>query len=186
MKSLFVIMVVVPILMISLGSVYAIPLVDEFVKEEIKNTNMTTSTNNQTTADHVPKFFAIQYAQSGSLSEINDTAYSLELIDVSNKTILFSDRPDRIVKSVSTSNFIDNWSKGEDNFAVDAPNAVLVMDESEKQDNTIITLFYPVYDSNEKTLKYEVTPDNATSIELPNEFGQSTLVMDSFGPCPGC
>ena len=49
--------------------------------------------------DHVPKFFAIQHAQSGSITEINTTAYSLELNDVSDKTILFSDRPDRIVKS---------------------------------------------------------------------------------------
>ncbi|MGD1836000.1 MAG: hypothetical protein ACPKQO_09800 [Nitrososphaeraceae archaeon] len=55
-----------------------------------------------------PKFFAIQHAQSGSISEINETAYYLELNDVSDKTILFSDRPDRIVKSVSTAGFIDN------------------------------------------------------------------------------
>ena len=40
-----------------------------------------------------PKFFAIQHAQSGSISEINKTSYSLELNDVSYKTILFSDRP---------------------------------------------------------------------------------------------
>ena len=62
--------------------------------------------------DHVPKFFAIQHAQSGSISEINVTTYSLELNDVSEKTILFSDRPDRIVKSMSTSNFVGNWVCG--------------------------------------------------------------------------
>ncbi|MGD1837453.1 MAG: hypothetical protein ACPKPY_05280 [Nitrososphaeraceae archaeon] len=101
-----------------------------------------------------PKFFAIQHAQSGSLSAINETAYSLELNDVSDKTILFSDRPDMIVTSVSTSDFIDNWSS-EDSFAIDAPNAVLVVDEQEgQQDTAIIELFSPVYDSNAKTLKY--------------------------------
>ena len=67
---------------------------------------------NQTTIE-TPKFFAIQHANSGSLSEINTTAYSLELSDVSDKTILFSDRPDRIVMSESTSDFIGNWSTGE-------------------------------------------------------------------------
>jgi len=85
----------------------------------------------ENSTEHVPKFFAIQHAQSGSISEINKTAYSLGLNDVSDKTILFSDRPDRIVTSVSTSNFIDNWNLGEDSFAVDAPNAVLVVDEQE-------------------------------------------------------
>ena len=133
-----------------------------------------------------PKFFAIQHAQSGSISEINETAYSLELNDVSDKTILFSDRPDRIVTSVSTTDFIINWSTGEDSFAIDAPNAVLVVDEKDVQrDIAIVELFNPVYNSDKQTLKYDVvTPDNTTSIEL--EFEQSTLIIDSCakgGPC---
>ena len=132
-----------------------------------------------TIASEQPKFFAIQHAQSGSISEINETAYSLELNDISDKTILFSDRPDRIVTSVSTLDFIGNWSNGEDSFAIDAPNAVLVVDEQgEQQDVTIVELFNPIYNSNEKTLKYEVTPDNSTTVNLPSEFGQTTLMID--------
>ena len=155
---------------------------DEFVDAGMQeNATMTASSNNQTTADHVPKFFAIQHAQSGSLSEINETAYSLELNEMSDKTILFSDRPDRIVKSISTSGFIGNWSIGEDSFAVDPPNAVLVVDEKEgKQDIAIVELFSPVYDSDKKTLKYAAIPDNATSIDLSKEFGQTTIVIDLF------
>ena len=61
-----------------------LPDIDIFVDEKIKTTNMAASSNQ--TADHVPKFFAIQHAQSGSISEINTTAYSLELNDVSDKT----------------------------------------------------------------------------------------------------
>ncbi|MGD1834447.1 MAG: hypothetical protein ACPKQO_01855 [Nitrososphaeraceae archaeon] len=60
------------------------------------------------TVTEEPKFIAIQHAQSGSLSDIKETTYSLELNDVLDKTILVSDRPDRIVTSVSTSEFIDN------------------------------------------------------------------------------
>ena len=132
--------------------------------------------------EHVPKFFAIQHSQSGSLSEINETAYSLELNDVSDKTILFSDRPDRIIKSTSTSNYMCNWTIGEDSFSIDAPNAVLVIDEQEKQDTAIITLFNPVYDSDKKTLKYKFIQYNATFIELPSEFGHSTIVVDLQKP----
>ena len=128
--------------------------------------------------DHLPKFFAIQHAQSGSLSEINETAYSLELNDVSDRTILFSDRPDRIVMSISTLDFIGNWSIGEDSFEIDPPNAVLIVDEIEgqQQDVAIVELFIPIYDSDKKSLKYEAIPDNATSMELQSEFGQMTIV----------
>ena len=75
------------------------------------------------------KLFSIQHAQYCSISEINETAYSLELNDVFYKTILFLDRLDRIVTSVSTDDFIGNWSNGTDIFAVDASNAVLIEDE---------------------------------------------------------
>ncbi|MGD1837809.1 MAG: hypothetical protein ACPKPY_07100, partial [Nitrososphaeraceae archaeon] len=115
------------------------------------NTNAVNAKVNTTTSEELIKFFAIQHAQSGSISEINETVYSLELNDVSDKTILFSDRPDRIVKSISTTDFIGNWSVGEDSFAVDPPNAVLVVDEREgQQDITIVELFNPVYDSDKK------------------------------------
>ncbi|MGD1838251.1 MAG: hypothetical protein ACPKPY_09390 [Nitrososphaeraceae archaeon] len=111
----------------------------------------------------------------------------LELNDVPDKTILFSDRPDRIISSISTSNFIDNWTVGQNNFLVDAPNAVLVVEQEGEQDVAIIELlelFNPVYDSNKKVLKYEVILDNATSIELPNDFGQTTMMIDGCnGPC---
>ena len=134
-----------------------------------------------TTYSDIPKFFAIQHSTSGSISETNSTAYSLELNEISDKTILFSDRPDRIVKTTSTSDLIGNWSTGVDSFAWDAPNAVLIVDESENQDIAIIELFNPLYDFNTKTLKYEINLDNATSIDLPSEFGQATLLTDPGG-----
>lgn len=99
--------------------------------------------------------------------------------NISDKTILFSDRPERIVETESTSDYIGNWTTGEDSFVIDVPNAVWVLDERQ-QDTTIIELFNPVYDIEKKTLKYEVTLDNSTSIDLPTKvFGESTLVIDS-------
>jgi hypothetical protein len=67
-------------------------------------TAATATGNNMTGA----KFMFIQGAQSGSVSEVNATTSTLELSDVSDKTILFSDRPDRIVMSVDTTDFIGN------------------------------------------------------------------------------
>ena len=79
------------------------------------------------------QFLFIQHAQSGSVSEVNATTSTLELSDVSDKTIMFSDRPDRIVSSVNTTDFIGNWSTGPDSFAADPPNAALVVDEEVEQ-----------------------------------------------------
>ncbi|MGD1837811.1 MAG: hypothetical protein ACPKPY_07110 [Nitrososphaeraceae archaeon] len=102
----------------------------------------------------------------------------MELNDVSD-TIILLDRSDRIVKSMTTSDFIGNWSTRQDSFAVDEPNVVLVVDSNnDKQDTAIVELFNPVYDSENKTLKYDTTPDNTTSIDLPSELGPTTLVID--------
>ena len=166
-----------------------IPMIDEMVDVEIQeNTNITSNSSQQSSmkkvensTDLVPEFIGIQHSLSGVISEINSTAYSLELNDVSDKTILFAERPDRLVASITTSDFIENWSIGKDNFVVDPPNAILVINEKEKQqDIVILGLFNPVYDSDNKILKYVIPLDNATSTELPNEFGKSTLVIDSI------
>jgi hypothetical protein len=146
-------------------------------------TGSSNNNNNMTGA----KFLFIQSAQSGSISEVNATTSTLELRDVSDKTISFSDRPDRIVSSVNTTNFIGNWSTGPDSFASDPPNAALVLDDEEqRQDIAVIELYNPEYDSAANTLKYDISAENATSasatttsINLPSEFGQSTLVIDS-------
>jgi hypothetical protein len=133
-------------------------------------------------------FLFIQHAQSGSVSEVNATTFTLELSDVSDKTIMFSDRPDRIVASIDTTDFVGNWSTGPNSFALDPPNAVLVLDDEEQREEVaVIELFNPEYDSEANTLRYDITAENATatttssSIDLPSEFGQSTLVIDPGG-----
>ena len=114
------------------------------------------------------------------MSEVNATTSTLELSDVSDKTILFSDRPDRIVASIDTTDFIGNWSIGANNFAVDPPNAALVVDDDveQRRDLAVIELYNPEYDPEAKTLKYDMVSENRTSIDLPSEFEQSTLVID--------
>ncbi|MFB5600343.1 MAG: hypothetical protein ACE5SW_08975 [Nitrososphaeraceae archaeon] len=42
-------------------------------------------------------------------------------------------------------------------------------------------MFNPIYDVDKNSLKYQVTPDNVTSIDLVDEFGQSTLLIDPGG-----
>ena len=56
---------------------------------------------------------------------------------------------------------------------------MIVDEQEEQQDIAIVELYSPIYDLDKKTLKYDITPDNAKSIELPNEFGLFTLVIDN-------
>ncbi|MFB5600608.1 MAG: hypothetical protein ACE5SW_10315 [Nitrososphaeraceae archaeon] len=66
---------------------------------------------------------------------------------------------------------IGNWSTGVDSFAVDVPNVILVINESERQrDDVIIELFNRVYDSDKNALKYQINLANSTSLELPKKF----------------
>jgi hypothetical protein len=141
-----------------------------------------TGSNNMTGAT----FLFIQGAQSGSLSEINATTSTLNLSDVSDKTIMFSDRPNRIVASIDTTDFIGNWNTGPNSFAIDPPSVALVVDDEieQRQDLAVIELFNPEYDSEANTLKFDITAENATSIGLPSEFEQSTLVIDSHTIVP--
>ena len=65
-----------------------------------------------------PQFIAILQGQSGIISEINSTSYTLQLNELADKTILISDRPNRIVVTQSVQDFIGNWTSGDDSFQV--------------------------------------------------------------------
>ena len=100
---------------------------------------------------------------------------------MTNKTILFSDRPNRIILTQSIQDFIGNWTSGDDSFQVDPPNAALVLTEDQEVDVYEIELFNPRYDNNEKTIRYDFTIlGNATSSsDLPDNLGESVLIIDS-------
>jgi hypothetical protein len=102
------------------------------------------------------------------------------LNNIANDTIQFSDRPERIVESISTTDFIDNWSAGQNSFSTDAPNDALIVEDTNtgEVETAVIESFDPLYDMNTKTLTYTITAENATSINLPSEFGHAVLVID--------
>ncbi len=129
-----------------------------------------------------PQFLAIQHAQSGTISDINSTSYTLQLNDLAHKTILFSDRPNRIVATETTRDFVGNWTSGEDSFQVDPPNAALVVLTDDQEDDVFeIELFNPTYDEDEKVIRYDFSVlGNATSSpDLPPNLGKSVLIIDS-------
>lgn len=100
------------------------------------------------TNSSIVKFLFIQHGESGSISKINSTTYSLQLNDLAENVILFSDRPNRIVDTQSIQEFIGNWTQGEDSFEIDPPNAALTFleDDNQKIDALVIELYNIEYD----------------------------------------
>jgi hypothetical protein len=102
------------------------------------------------------------------------------LNNVSDSSILFADRHNRIVTSVSTSDIVVNWTARADSFA-DAPNDALIVEDIQtcNLETTIIKLFEPVYDTSTDALTYTIMAENQTAIDLLGEFGQTVLVIDN-------
>jgi hypothetical protein len=133
----------------------------------------------------IVKFLFIQHGESGLISKINSTTYSLQLNDLADSVILFSDRPNRIVDTQSIQEFIGNWTQGDDSFEIDPPNAALTFLESDNQkiDALVIELYNIQYDEEQNILKYDFTFLNNTIAaslpDLPYKTGESILVIDS-------
>jgi hypothetical protein len=182
------IMLIVTAVLISTGFQHAIAggfvccgiVMDVAEAAQVGNTTITTNQSSNENITEV-EFLSIQSAQSGSISQINATAYTLELSNVSNGTIMFSDRPERIVETVSTSDFVRNWTAGPNSFSADAPNAALVIKDKQTSqlDTAIIELFDPKYDMTTNTLTYTVMTENGTTIYLPREFGATIMIIDT-------
>ena len=101
---------------------------------------------------------------------------------MADKTILFFDRPNRIVATQSTQEFIGNWTAGQDSFQVDPPNAALVVLTDDQEDDVFeIELFNPVYDHDKKSLIYDfsILVSVTSPSDLPDNLGKSVLVIDS-------
>ena len=64
---------------------------------------------------------------------------------LSPATLYFSDRPQRVVGHLTTQQFVDEWGKGENSFAVDPPNAVISFVEvgDETPEDAIVVLKDP-------------------------------------------
>jgi hypothetical protein len=113
------------------------------------------------------------------------SAASFDLIDdrvvlrsVSNSTIFFSDRPQRIAGHIGTDEFVDLWSAGEDSFANDPPNAVLAFVEGGKQapNDVVITITDPRLEAHDLSYAMSVLEGR-----LPRHASGCTLFIDPFG-----
>lgn len=132
-----------------------------------------------------PTMMFVQSFQSGSVAktEGRDDRYTVTLEQGSGQTIYFSDRPDRIVGSKPTPQFLDGLGFPEDN----PPNAALIVETSPGEtDIAMVELFNPVFDPESSGVTYDVEVLANWQQALEMEFSEAPAdlaeITPTFGP----
>ncbi len=93
-------------------------------------------------------------------------------------TLFFSDRPKRVVGHLTAQQFVDEWGKGENSFAVDPPNAVISFLEAndETPEDAIVVLKDPGLDGDRITYSVDILEGS-----LPAKAESCSVFIDPFG-----
>ena len=97
---------------------------------------------------------------------------------LSPATLYFSDRPQRVVGHLSSQQFVDLWSEGDNSFAVDPPNAVISFVEVDEKtpEDAIVILKNPELESDSITYTVEMLEGS-----LPDKGELCSVFIDPFG-----
>lgn len=150
-----------------------------------------------------PAFLFVQLADSGTWAPKadEDGVYLLTLSGTGEQTLYFSDRPDRIVGTLPTDEFLNALGF----TPVEPPNAAVVVTTPDgTRDVLVVELFNPVYtrtfgEDGEEFLTYEAIVLNsyigegleewvpqADDDQLPSEFTNVSLFIDDCADLAGC
>jgi hypothetical protein len=120
--------------------------------------------------------FEALFVQSARRVTSGDGALTLH--GLAPATLMFSDRPERIVGHLTAAQFVDGWGHGENSFLADPPNAVLsflAAGEATPED-IVVTLTNPQLEGEELTYNVDVLEG-----ELPAATGPCSLFIDPIG-----
>jgi len=103
---------------------------------------------------------------------------TLRLNGVTPSTLYFSDRPERIVGHMATTDFVDLWGAGDNSFETDPPNAVVAFLEPGDgvPEEAVVVIRDPSLDDGRLSYSIETLEG-----PLPAEAGPVTLFIDPFG-----
>ena len=110
---------------------------------------------------------------------IESDGKTLTLRGVTPSTLYFSDRPQRVVGHMTTTDFVDLWAIGDNSFESDPPNAVLSFLEpgADVPEDAVVVLKQPNLDGAGE-LSYSIDVLEGT---VPAKTGPVTLFIDPFG-----
>ena len=102
----------------------------------------------------------------------------VRLLGLAPATLFFSDRPQHVVGHLSAKQFVEEWDKGENSFAVDPPNAVISFLEAngERPEDAIVVLKQPHLAGTTITYSVEILKGS-----LPAQADSVSIFIDPFG-----
>jgi hypothetical protein len=118
-------------------------------------------------------FLFVQTAQSVSF---NESSNELTLVGVSNTTLFFTDRPERIAGNMTTESFIPFWNTGQDSFLSDPPNADVSLLEGNKLTQVVVELQDPALNGDNLTYKIDIIQG-----EMPVTAANASVFIDFIG-----
>jgi hypothetical protein len=109
---------------------------------------------------------------------ITSDGETLTLTGVTASTLYFSDRPQRVVGHMATSDFVDLWGEGANSFKDDPPNAVLAFLQpgDDVPEDAVVVIRDPRLEDGR--LSYAIESLDGT---VPPQAGPITLFIDPFG-----
>ncbi|HEY3828878.1 MAG TPA: hypothetical protein VGL57_06750 [Solirubrobacteraceae bacterium] len=123
-----------------------------------------------------PDEFEALFVQSAQRVTSGDGAFTLH--SLAPATLMFSDRPERIVGHLTAEQFVEGWGHGENSFLVDPPNAVLsfLAAGEETPEDVVLTLTNPRLEGDDLTYSATVLDG-----DLSDATGSCSLFIDPIG-----
>jgi hypothetical protein len=130
-----------------------------------------------TASSGVPQLMFVHSAED---LKVDPAAGTFRLVKVSQQTLYFSDRPQRIAGHLTMADYLKEWTPaaGKDNFSANPPNAALSVYEPGRADNTLIVvkISNPVVDGGDLIYSYKTIKGT-----MPVSGGATALFIDWIG-----
>jgi hypothetical protein len=102
--------------------------------------------------------------------------HKLTLKKIGATTIYFSDRPQRVAGHMTTKAFVAEWSRGENSFAADPPNATLSIFNKNEIIDVVVTLMNPRLMGEDLIYDIDILQEDSQPVS-----GQCSVFIDPIG-----
>ena len=160
-----------------------------FAADETTSSTTTTATAPSTKAPTlITKLLQFTLkAKSGAIKTVDSSQslYQLDLQGVDGNVLYFTNRPRRIVDSMTTRFFLKRWLKPPPrDYSTVPPNAIIIYPDkrSGMLATSVVILMNPVYDATRQTLQFTIKP-TAGNLNLPPVIKMPVITMAEITVC---
>ena len=127
-----------------------------------------------------PQKLQLMFVQTAEDINVDPTAKTIRLVNVSPQTLYFADRPERVAGNIPMAVYLDAWKAGTNpnDFANDPPNATLSIHEPGQKKNTLVVveISKPIVEGKDLIYSYKLIEGT-----LPKSGGEIAVFIDWYG-----